>query len=147
VTAGEGLAGRIGSLHPALLDELELRASDVIVAEIAIAGLSGGRVAVSRTSTPPRHPTVDRDLAVIVAESTPAADVEDAIRRHGGPLLRSVVLFDIYRGRPLAEFEKSLAYRLAFRAEDRTLTEPEIDGAVDAVTSGLATDVAGRLRT
>jgi phenylalanyl-tRNA synthetase beta chain len=147
VTAGEGLAGRIGSLHPALLDELELRASDVIVAEIAIAGLSGGRVAVSRTSTPPRHPTVDRDLAVIVAESTPAADVEDAIRRHGGPLLRSVVLFDIYRGRPLAESEKSLAYRLAFRAEDRTLTEPEIDGAVDAVTSGLATDVAGRLRT
>jgi phenylalanyl-tRNA synthetase beta chain len=147
VTAGDGLAGRIGSLHPALLDELELRAADVIVAEVAIAGLSGGQVSVPRTSTPPRHPSVDRDLAVIVAESTPAADVEDAIRRHGGPLLRSVVLFDIYRGRPLGESEKSLAYRLAFRADDRTLTEPEIDGAVDAVTSGLATDVDGRLRT
>jgi phenylalanyl-tRNA synthetase beta chain len=147
VTAGEGLSGRIGSLHPALLDELELRADDVIVAELAIAGLSGGQAAVPRTSTPPRHPSVDRDLAVIVAEATPAADVEHAIRRHGGPLLRSVVLFDIYRGRPLDAAEKSLAYRLAFRAEDRTLTEGEIDGAIEAVVAGLASDVDGRLRT
>jgi phenylalanyl-tRNA synthetase beta chain len=147
VTAGEGLSGRIGSLHPALLDELELRATDVIVAELAIAGLSGGQTAVPRTSTPPRHPSVERDLAVIVAESTPAADVEDAIRHHGGPLLRSVVLFDIYRGRPLGGADKSLAYRLAFRADDRTLTEAEIDGAIEAVTAGLASDVNGRLRT
>jgi phenylalanyl-tRNA synthetase beta chain len=147
VTAGEGLSGRIGSVHPALLDELELRADDVIVAELAIAGLSGGQTAVPRTSTPPRHPSVDRDLAVIVAESTAAADVEDAIRRHGGPLLRSVALFDIYRGRPLRDTEKSLAYRLAFRADERTLTEPEIEGAVEAVTAGLASDVDGRLRT
>jgi phenylalanyl-tRNA synthetase beta chain len=119
----------------------------VIVAELAIAGLSGGQPTVSRSATPSRQPVVDRDLAVIVAEARPAADVEESIRRHGGPLLRSVVLFDIYRGRPLDESEKSLAYRLAFRADDRTLTEPEIDGAVDAVTSGLATDVDGRLRT
>jgi phenylalanyl-tRNA synthetase beta chain len=147
VTAGEGLSGRIGSLHPALLDELELRADDVIVAEVAIAGLSGGQVAVPRPSTPPRHPSVDRDLAVIVADSTPAADVEAAIRAHGGPLLRSVVLFDIYRGRPLVQAEKSLAYRLAFRADDRTLAEPEIDGAIEAITRGLASDVDGRLRT
>jgi phenylalanyl-tRNA synthetase beta chain len=147
VTAGDRLAGRIGSLHPGLLDELEVRAADVIVAELAIVGLSGGQTAVPRTSTPARHPSVDRDLAVIVAEGVPAADVEAAIRRHGGPLLRSVALFDIYRGRPLRGAEKSLAYRLAFRADERTLTETEIDGAIVAVTAGLASDVDGRLRT
>ena len=147
VTAGEGLAGRIGSLHPALLDELELRADDVIVAELAIAGLSGGQATVPRTSTPPRHPSVERDLAVIVAESTAAADVEDAIRRHGGPLLRSVELFDIYRGRPLGDAEKSLAYRLEFRADERTLAETEIEGAMETVTAGLVAEVGGRLRT
>jgi phenylalanyl-tRNA synthetase beta chain len=90
---------------------------------------------------------VDRDLAVIVAEALPAADVEAAIRRHGGQLLRSVRLFDIYRGRPLADDEKSLAYRLAFQADDRTLVETEIDAAIAAVTTGLAADVGGRLRT
>jgi phenylalanyl-tRNA synthetase beta chain len=147
VTAGDALAGRVGSLHPALLEELELRAADVIVAELAIGGLSGGQPTVPRSATPSRHPVVDRDLAVIVAEARPAADVEDSIRRHGGPLLRSVVLFDIYRGRPLGDGDKSLAYRLAFQADHRTLTEAEIDGAIEAVTAGLASEVDGRFRT
>jgi phenylalanyl-tRNA synthetase beta chain len=62
-----------------------------------------------------------RDLAVIVAETTSAAEVEASIRERGGALLRSVTLFDIYRGRPLDDHQKSLAYRLAFAADDRTL--------------------------
>ena len=147
VVAGDGLAGRVGSLHPGLLDELELRAADVVVAELAIAGLSGGQPSIPRSVTPSRHPAVDRDLAVIVAEATAAAEVEASIRRHGGPLLRSVVLFDIYRGRPLGEREKSLAFRLAFQADDRTLVESDVDGPIEAVTRGLAVDVDGHLRS
>jgi phenylalanyl-tRNA synthetase beta chain len=73
--------------------------------------------------------------------------VEAAIRRRGGPLLRSIALFDIYRGRPLADTEKSLAYRVAFQSDERTLTETDVDGAIAAVTEGLAEDVGGRLRT
>jgi phenylalanyl-tRNA synthetase beta chain len=147
VAAGDQLVGRVGSLHPALLDALDLRADDVLVAELAIAGLSGGQPSVVRSVTPSRHPAVDRDLAVIVGESVPAADVEGSIRRNAGPLLRSVALFDIYRGRPLGDDEKSLAFRLAFQAADRTLTEDEIDEAIQGVTAGLASDVGGRLRT
>jgi len=147
VSAGDALVGRVGSLQPGLLEELELRAADVIVAELAIVGLSAGQLSVPRTTTPPRHPAVDRDLAVIVAETTPAADVEAAIRRHGGLLLRSVALFDIYRGLPLGEHDKSLAFRLAFRADDRTLVEGDVDKAIEAVTHGLATEVGGHLRT
>ena len=63
---------------------------------------------------------------------TTAADVESAIRRHGGPLLRAVTLFDIYRGRPLQDSEKSLAYRLTLRDDDRTLTESEVESVVSA---------------
>jgi phenylalanyl-tRNA synthetase beta chain len=84
---------------------------------------------------------------VIVAADLPAADVEATIRRRGGPLLRSIALFDIYRGRPLEGSEKSLAYRLAFQSDERTLTEADVDGAIAAVTEGLAKDVEGRLRT
>jgi phenylalanyl-tRNA synthetase beta chain len=147
VSAGDDLVGRVGSLHPALLESLELRAADVVVAELAIAGLSGGQPSIPRSVTPSRHPAVERDLAVIVAEATAAAEVEASIRRHGGPLLRSVELFDIYRGRPLKEGDKSLAFRVAFQADDRTLTESDVDGAVGEVTRGLATDVDGHLRT
>jgi len=75
------------------------------------------------------------------------ADVEAAIRRHGGPLLRGVTLFDIYRGKPLADGDKSLAYRLHIRDDDRTLTEAELDEVVAAVISGIAADVGARFRT
>jgi phenylalanyl-tRNA synthetase beta chain len=147
VTAGDQLAGRVGEVHPAVVEALDLRTpSRILVGELAIAGLSGGQPSVPRTTTPTRHPAVERDLAVIVRDTVPAAEVEASIRRHAGPLLRSVALFDVYRGRPLAADEKSLAYRLAFQADDRTLVEAEIDAAVGAVTTGFGADVEGRLR-
>ena len=95
---------------------------------------------------PSRHPDVERDLAVVVATDCPAASVAAAIVMHGGDLLRSVTLFDSYRGKPLAEDEVSLAYRLVFAAQDRTLTEHEVATAVDAITAGLGTAVGGRIR-
>jgi phenylalanyl-tRNA synthetase beta chain len=147
VSAEDRIAGRVGELHPSVVEALDLRVGRVILAELAIAGLSGGRPSTPRVSAPSRHPLVERDLAVIVAETTAAADIEASIRRAAGPLLRAVSLFDIYRGRPLADDEKSLAYRLAFGADDRTLVESEVDAAIEAVTSGLASDVEGRLRT
>jgi phenylalanyl-tRNA synthetase beta chain len=146
VLAGEVISGRVGEVHPSVLDALELRADRVVVAELAIAGLSGGRPSAARVIAPSRQPAIERDLAVIVALDTPAAAVETAVRRHGGPLLRSVRLFDIYQGRPLEADERSLAYRLAFQADDRTLVEAEVDGAVAAITDGLREDVGGRLR-
>jgi len=147
VETEERIAGRVGEVHPGVIDGLDLRAGRVIVAELAIAGLSGGQPTTPRVEAPARHPLVDRDLAVIVAEATAAADVEAAIRHNAGPLLRTVTLFDIYRGRPLTAEEKSLAYRLAFGADDRTLVESEVDAAIAAITGGLASDVGGRLRT
>jgi phenylalanyl-tRNA synthetase beta chain len=70
-----------------------------------------------------------------------------SVRTHGGAQLEAAVLFDVYRGAPLEPTEKSLAVRLSFRSPDRTLTEAEIDAAIDAVRRGLAADVGGRIRT
>jgi phenylalanyl-tRNA synthetase beta chain len=58
-----------------------------------------------------------------------------------------VTLFDVYRGAPLAEGEKSLAHRLTFQAPDRTLTDDEIDAAMAAITTGLREDTGGRPRS
>ena len=146
VRAGGALSGRLGELHPATTAELDLRADRLVVAELAIAGLASGRLTDARGATPSRFPAVQRDLAVIVAESQPAAAVAASIRGHAGDLLRSLELFDVYRGRPLAEAEKSLAWRLTFASDDRTLTESEVDDAMAAVAAGLARDVDGRLR-
>ena len=147
VTAGTAMAGRVGELHPSVVEASDLRGDRVIVAEVAIAGLSAGVPDVPRGATPPRHPAVERDIAVVVGHSVAAGAVVDAIAARGGQLLVSSVLFDIYRGSPLADDEKSLAYRLTFQAPDRTLTEGEIDGAVAGITDGLASAVGGRIRT
>jgi phenylalanyl-tRNA synthetase beta chain len=147
VEAGDGLAGRVGELHPTLAEALDLRGARVIVGQVAIAGLSAGAPPVPVGRTPSRHPSVARDLAFVVADDRPAAEVAAAIRRHGGPLLGEVTLFDSYRGRPLPDDRRSLAYRLVFAAPDRTLTEPEVEAAVTAVTTGVGADVGGVLRT
>jgi phenylalanyl-tRNA synthetase beta chain len=142
--AGEGLVGYVAELHPEAIETFDVRVPRLIVAELSIAGLSGGQLAPVRSRPVPRHPAVDRDVAIVVAADRPAAEVADRIRSAGGDLLSEVRLFDIYRGAPLDATEKSLAYRLTFQA-DRTLTEAEVDGAMAAVTSALAA-AGGRLR-
>jgi len=118
----------------------------VLVAELSIAGLSGGQPRVPRVVPPPRFQAVERDLAVVVGDARTAAEVASAIEDSGGPLLEATTLFDVYRGRPLADDERSLAFRLRFAAPDRTLTEPEIDGAVAAIVGELARRVGARIR-
>ncbi len=147
VHAGGDLNGRLGELHPETVASLDLRAERVYVAEVAVAGLAGGRPADFRVVAPSRQLSVERDLAVVVPLETPAAVVDAVILRHGGPLLRGVALFDIYRGRPLADGDKSLAYRLTLRDDERTLTEDELDAAVAAVVAGLTADIGARFRT
>jgi phenylalanyl-tRNA synthetase beta chain len=147
VTAGGDVVGRLGELNPETVAALDLRVERVYVAELAVAGLAGGRPSVPRVTTPSRHPSVERDLAVIVTADRPAADVQGAIVRHGGKLLRGVTLFDVYRGRPLEAGEVSLAYRMTFRDDDRTLTEGEVDEAVAAVVHGLTSELGARFRT
>ncbi|HEX7950131.1 MAG TPA: phenylalanine--tRNA ligase subunit beta [Candidatus Limnocylindrales bacterium] len=147
VTAGDGLSGRLGELHPRTAAALDLRVDRVILAELAVAGLAAGRLTDARGATPSRFPAVQRDLAVVVDVARPAAAVAASVRAHAGALLRAVELFDIYRGRPLSDTEKSLAWRLTFGSDERTLTESEVDEAMAAVAAGLAQDVGGRLRS
>ncbi|MEP6638523.1 MAG: phenylalanine--tRNA ligase subunit beta [Chloroflexota bacterium] len=147
IATGGRLVGRLGELHPEAIAALDLRTERIYVAEVAVAGLAGGWPADHPVTAPSRIPSVERDLALIVPLETPAGAVEAAIRRHGGPLLREVVLFDIYRGQPLADGDKSLAYRLTLRDDERTLTDPELDAAVAAVAAGLTRDLGARFRT
>ncbi|TMC66547.1 MAG: phenylalanine--tRNA ligase subunit beta [Chloroflexi bacterium] len=147
VTVPDRLAGIVGQLHPDTLRQWEMRADTVLVAELSVAGLAAGTLDDVRSVPPPRHPAVERDLAVVLPDAQPAAVVAAIIRAAGGPLLRGTALFDIYRGAPLGPGEKSLAYRLTFQHAERTLTEGEVDAAIAAITRVLASEVGGRLRT
>ncbi len=101
-SAGGDLHAIVGELHPDLVERWGLRTTQrVVVAEIALRGLAAGRLAPERAGAVARFPEVERDLAIVVPEATPAAVVDALMRDHAGALLRDVALFDIYRGVPL----------------------------------------------
>ena len=139
------LAGVLGELHPAVADAEDLRVR-VVVAELDVTGLGGGTFRDVRAAAPSRQPAAERDLAIVVPEALAAARVADAIRSAAGAELTGLELFDIYRGAPLGGDEKSLAWRLVLQAEDRTLTEPEIEASTQAITAAIEA-IGGRIRT
>ena len=89
---------------------------------------------------------MDRDIAVVLPPERTAGEVEAVIREQGGAHLRGVRLFDQYRGAPLGEGERSLAYRLRFEALDGALSEADVDGAVERVVGVLSERLGARLR-
>jgi phenylalanyl-tRNA synthetase beta chain len=147
VSAGAAIRGVVGELHPRLFREADLRLERLVIAELSIAGLSGGQLPTNPAAPPPRFPSAERDVAIVVADSIEAGAAASTIRAAAGGLLQDVRLFDVYRGRPLGPDERSLAFRLRFGSADRTLTEDEVDAAVESVVSHLERAHGARRRS
>ncbi|MBI2778080.1 MAG: phenylalanine--tRNA ligase subunit beta [Chloroflexi bacterium] len=139
------ISGHVGELHPAVASAADLRVAPVVVAELSIRGLSGGSLPIPRAVAPSRFPDAERDLAIVVDRARPTAELARVIRGAAGPLLRDVTLFDVYRGAPLADTEQSIAFRLRYAGDDRTLTEAEVESSVAAVLDAV-TAAGGRIR-
>ncbi len=138
--------GRVGELHPRLLELYGVRAEHAVFTEIdldAFERIVPQRVRVGELE---HLPGVERDIAVVVPADRGAGDVEALIREHGGSHLRAVTLFDQYRGAPLADGEKSLAYRLRYESLDHALDDETIELMVALVVKVLSERLGARLR-
>lgn len=151
---GEGSAqglpvGVVGELDPRVAEARGLPPHDpVYLAELDLDALApfvdlGENVAVRPL---PRHPSVVRDLSVVVPAATPAAALRATIAAAAPSTLERVREFARYEGRGVPEGHVSLSFRLTFRAPDRTLTDAEVQEAVDAVLAALASQHGARLR-
>ncbi|MBQ5663666.1 MAG: hypothetical protein IIV19_04460 [Bacteroidaceae bacterium] len=99
------------------------------------------------TFTPlPKYPAVTRDLSLLCDEAITIAELTDVITAAGGKLLRRVDLFDIYRGKGVAEGKKSVAFSLVLRADDRTLTDADSEGVTKKVLAALESKLGATLR-
>ena len=94
----------------------------------------------------PKFPAVTRDIAVVCGEAVTVGALEDCIRRGAKGLLKEVTLFDIYRGKGVAEGKKSVAFNLVLRADDRSLTAEEADADVKAILETLEKELGAVLR-
>jgi phenylalanyl-tRNA synthetase beta chain len=137
--------GRVGELDPRYLRAADLRTERAVVAVIDIEALEAAAGA-PRVQCDGRLHVIERDLAVVVSESTPSAQVEQQIRQAAGDRLRDVALFDRYQGPPLGPEEVSLAYRLSLAVADPSTAEPEVDQLVAAVGGRLKESVNARIR-
>jgi phenylalanyl-tRNA synthetase beta chain len=136
----------VGEVHPEVRAAFDLPAPAAL-AELDLGALAGAATEGIAFQAPPRHPAVRRDVAILVPRSLPAAEVARTLRRAGSPLLAEVRLFDVYTGEGVPEGMRSLAYALTYRAEDRTLTDAEVDAAHAAVRQALAELPGVRLRS
>ncbi len=125
MVVGEQAVGVLGELHPAVAHDLGLDAAPVLVADLDAAALLAA-IPDGHAITPiSPFPPVVEDLAVVVDEDVPAAEVEAVIRKAGGRRLADVRLFDVYRGEQIGAGKKSLAYRLTYQDMEKTLTDKD----------------------
>ncbi len=139
--------GILGELRPDRAEAVGIDVPRVVVAEVDLDALQAIANPVPHDVSAPRFLPVEQDFAIVVAEETPAGDVEAALLAGAGPLATGVALFDIYRGPQIGENRKSLAYRVTFTAPDRALTDAELGKVRDRIARTLRQRVQGELRT
>lgn len=134
--SGESI-GFLGQLHPEVAEAWELN-RPVTVCEVDLKSVSRLASIVPRFVPLPRYPAAKRDLAIVAPREVSARQFENAIKGAGMGLVRKVDLFDLYEGRQIPEGKRSLAYAITFMHDERTLTDAEVNKAMDDIKQTLA---------
>jgi phenylalanyl-tRNA synthetase beta chain len=139
------VVGYVGELHPRWRQSWDLQQAPMLF-ELDLEAVLQRDVPVAQGVA--RFQAVERDIAVVVAEKVTHADVMAAV--HEAPtagLLRSAILFDVFRPQATLGMEKSLAVRLSLYSDEATLTEIQIEATVKAVLDHLSLKLSARLRS
>ncbi len=137
--------GYMGQVHPLVAKNYGLD-GEVYCAELNFSKLFDLRLPDATYTPLPKYPSVSRDLAVVCDEAVTVAEAEKVITASAGKLLRSVKLFDIYRGAGVAEGKKSMAFSMELRADDRTLTDADSESVTAKVLAALKEKLDATLR-
>jgi phenylalanyl-tRNA synthetase beta chain len=138
-------AGWMGELHPGVARSFGLAGAPAAL-ELDLGLALDAAVEETTYEDLITYPAVFEDIAVVVDEVVEAQTVADTVRAAAGKELRSVRVFDLYRGEQIGEGKKSLALRLEFRADDRTLTDEEVAAQRTKIRDALARQTGGMLR-
>ena len=136
VTKDGKAIGIVGELHPETLENYGIGVK-AYAAKVNVTELLDIANAVKTYKPLPKFPAAVRDLAIVCDENLPVAELEKAIKRAVGNTLESVTLFDVYKGKQIAEGKKSVAYSIAMRSHEGTLTDEQSDAAVKRVLKEL----------
>lgn len=142
ITCGGDHIGWLGSLHPALRQELDMKACTLF--ELELDAVRRRQMAGFEPLS--RFPSNRRDIAVIVDQSVSGADLLKCVQQAAGELLKQADIFDIYQGEGIDLGRKSVAMGLTLQDFSRTLTDADIEGVVSKVVATLADQYQASLR-
>lgn len=137
--------GVIGELHPKVLENYGLGAR-ACAAVLDFNALFALRDPVRQYQPLPKFPAVTRDLAFVCDDEIPVLALKKSIAAAAGSRLEKVTLFDVYKGKQVADGKKSVAFNLVLRSADGTLKDEDADAIVKKVRKAL-TDLGAELRS
>ena len=148
LSAGDRRLGSVGELSPAVIERLDLKISkpEIVAFEFDLDSILG---LISKKKTYrqiPRFPAIERDMAIILDDGMAAAEVRAYFTEYSSPYIESVELFDYYKGKNMPEGKKSLAFRVVYRANDRTLTDAEVEPVHKGLVDFILSKTSGELR-
>lgn len=132
--------GVIGKLNP------NISKDDIYVFEINLDKLLDIRTGKMMFKELPKYPEIKKDLAFVVEKSLLSEEIEKVIKKVGGKLLTNIEIFDVYTGQNVKDNEKSIAYSLTFRSDDRTLTEDEVMQVFNNIIKNVTEKCSATLR-
>lgn len=144
VRQGEHIIGSLGSVHPVILQKLDIPIS-LFVFELDFAFLQ--KKPLLKVEEPSRFPEIRRDISLLVKESIPAAKIQDKIKEIGGLLLKDVYIFDLFQGGNVPDGMKSIALALILQHATRTLVDEEVNELLKSVTRELKEQLGAELRS
>ena len=145
VKAGGKAIGYFGCLHPTAAANFDVP-EETYVLELELAPLAESALRVPQYAHLAKFPGTSRDIAVVVPKEVTVQELEGVLRANAGELLQGIRVFDVYTGKQVTEGCKSVAFNLTFQAEDRTLTDGEIDPIIKDVVAKVAEAYAAQLR-
>jgi phenylalanyl-tRNA synthetase beta chain len=137
--------GVLGEIHPDVCDKFGMDIP-AYVAELNLDILYANAKLDKKYKALPKYPAVSRDMALIVDDSILVQEIEDIIKKQGSPLVESVKLFDIYKGKQIPEGKKSIAYAIIYRQDSKTLTDTEVSKVHDKILKALEYRLGAQLR-
>jgi len=126
VLCGKEVLGVLGEVHPQVLDYYEIHGKAYLF-EIDFEQMVKWAGEGKRFRPLPKFPAVYRDLSLVVDDELEVEKVAEAIWNFHQPSIDEVKLFDVYRGAPISEGKKGVSYRIRYQANDRTLTDEEVN--------------------
>ncbi|MBR3909820.1 MAG: phenylalanine--tRNA ligase subunit beta, partial [Anaerotignum sp.] len=137
--------GYLGELHPAVAKNYGIGTRAYLaVMDMEKLTANANRNVVYKAL--PKFPAITRDIAMLVKEDVTVKEIADIIKANGGAYLEEVKLFDVYQGAQIDAGYKSVAYSIAFRSAEKTLSDADIADAMDAMLKELAEKLGAQLR-